>query len=99
MIFCGKRANRDPAARVAGTSVADRAAAARSAVVAQQTADFAGIVVATAVPALAASAGLLSVSTLGTASLHAQAAETCPENSMPTISGHADDVSTLRRHC
>jgi putative ABC transport system permease protein len=48
---------------------------------------FAGIVVATAVLALAASAGLLLVSTLGTASLRAQAAESCPETSMPTISG------------
>jgi putative ABC transport system permease protein len=48
---------------------------------------FAGIAVASAVLALAASAGLLFGSTLGTASLRAQAAESCPESSMPTISG------------
>ena len=45
---------------------------------------FFGIVVATAVLAVAASAGVLFASTLGSASLQAQAADDCPERSMPT---------------
>jgi putative ABC transport system permease protein len=47
---------------------------------------FLGIAIATGVLAIAASAGVLFASTLGTASLRAQAAESCPEDSMPALS-------------
>jgi len=47
---------------------------------------FLAIVVSTAVLGIAASSGVLFTSTLGTASLNAQAADDCPELSMPSFS-------------
>ena len=46
---------------------------------------FLAVVVATGVLVVAASMGVLFASTLGTASLQTQAAEDCPEQSMPTL--------------
>jgi putative ABC transport system permease protein len=46
---------------------------------------FLAILAATAVLSIAASSGVLFVSTLATASLHAQAADDCPELSMPQL--------------
>ncbi|MGH3262312.1 MAG: hypothetical protein ACRDNS_09975, partial [Trebonia sp.] len=47
---------------------------------------FLAIVGAAAVLAIAAASGVLFLSTLGTASLHAQAADDCPEASAPSVS-------------
>ncbi|MGI8761370.1 MAG: hypothetical protein ACR2LF_08790 [Jatrophihabitantaceae bacterium] len=47
---------------------------------------FLAIVAAVAVLAVAAASGLLFLSTLGTASLQAQAADDCPEYSLPAVS-------------
>lgn len=73
---------------------------------------FLGVAVATAVLAVAASAGVLFASTLGTASLQAQAGDDCPEASMPRVGGamfgqslrpgqlakiNADGVTALRQ--
>ncbi|MGI8678908.1 MAG: FtsX-like permease family protein [Jatrophihabitans sp.] len=52
---------------------------------------FLAIVGAAAVLAVAAASGPLFLSTLGIASLHAQAEHTCPENAAPTMSA---DVAT-----
>lgn len=47
---------------------------------------FAAIVGAAAILAMAAASGPLFLSTIGTASLHSQARQTCPENSQPGMS-------------
>lgn len=47
---------------------------------------FLAIVAATGILAIAAASGPLFLSTIGTASLHAQAVQRCPENSQPTVS-------------
>ncbi|MEO9133856.1 MAG: hypothetical protein ABI301_02510, partial [Jatrophihabitantaceae bacterium] len=68
---------------------------------------FLAIVAATAVLAIAASSGVLFLSTLGTAGLRAQAGDACPEASMPVMYAgvpgaaltqqHAGGLSALRR--
>jgi hypothetical protein len=54
---------------------------------------FLAVVAASAVLAIAASSGVLYLSTLGTASLQAQASSACPEASMPAFSGTTDGSS------
>ncbi|MGH8962101.1 MAG: FtsX-like permease family protein [Jatrophihabitantaceae bacterium] len=51
---------------------------------------FLAVVAATAVLAIAASSGMLFLSTLDTASLRAQAADDCPEASMPFVAGYVN---------
>jgi len=59
---------------------------------------FLAIVGAAAILTIAASSGVLFLSTLGTASLRAQAADDCPEYSLPSASSEVsgDEASALR---
>ncbi|MGH3265109.1 MAG: hypothetical protein ACRDNS_24305, partial [Trebonia sp.] len=52
----------------------------------RQPSVFLAILGASAILAIAAASGVLFLSTLGTASLQAQAAATCPEYTLPTVS-------------
>jgi putative ABC transport system permease protein len=56
---------------------------------------FLAVVAATAVLAIAAASGVLFVSTLDTASLQAQAAQDCPERSMPAFSAQVSTSGQL----